>query len=377
MAGPLPEGRLIEHVGAIYDCVIDPAGWEPLVATLRRELDFANSLLVVNTLPSGRAVVHVGDGVPAEWLQRVPEYNDDILDLWGGLGRVLSLPTREPLILSEVTDRTRWLDTNRYYREWAAPQGLIDAVTIGLVQDPTMTATLTFGRHQSQGEIGDEVETLRVLAPHFARAVVISGLLDREATKAATFEIALGAASAGIVLVDDRQRIVYANPVAGAMLSAGDPIEDRGGRLGLREEAVAAQVFDRAIAAAIEAGPGPSGPVGVPGRWRDGRPCIAHVMPLRRQTVRPGSLPRGAAAVFVAAAVGPQLPGDAIALLFDLTPAELGVMELVVAGERDIARALGIASSTVKTHLLHVFEKTGCHRKADLVKLAAAMTPPL
>jgi DNA-binding CsgD family transcriptional regulator len=75
----------------------------------------------------------------------------------------------------------------------------------------------------------------------------------------------------------------------------------------------------------------------------------------------------------------PALPGDALALLYDLTPAELRVFELIATGttQPEIAHRLGIAPSTVKTHLLRVFAKTGCGRQADLIKLAASMALPL
>ena len=45
--------------------------------------------------------------------------------------------------------------------------------------------------------------------------------------------------------------------------------------------------------------------------------------------------------------------------------------------QAEIANALGIEGSTVKTHLLHIFAKTGTHRQVDLVKLAASMALPL
>jgi len=40
----------------------------------------------------------------------------------------------------------------------------------------------------------------------------------------------------------------------------------------------------------------------------------------------------------------------------------------------DVAAALGIANSTVKTHLGSLFRKTGTKRQADLVKLVAAFS---
>jgi DNA-binding CsgD family transcriptional regulator len=42
-----------------------------------------------------------------------------------------------------------------------------------------------------------------------------------------------------------------------------------------------------------------------------------------------------------------------------------------------ISRTLGIAPSTVKTHVLHLFEKTGCTRQADLLRLATNLSAPV
>jgi DNA-binding CsgD family transcriptional regulator len=71
--------------------------------------------------------------------------------------------------------------------------------------------------------------------------------------------------------------------------------------------------------------------------------------------------------------------GDALALLYDLTPAETRVFQLLAGGKTQaaVAAQLGIASSTVKTHLLKVFEKTGISRQAELVRLAASLSLPL
>ena len=64
---------------------------------------------------------------------------------------------------------------------------------------------------------------------------------------------------------------------------------------------------------------------------------------------------------------------------FELTPAELRVLQSIVdvGGVPETAVALGIAETTVKTHLHRVFAKTGTSRQADLVKLAAGFSNPL
>ena len=41
------------------------------------------------------------------------------------------------------------------------------------------------------------------------------------------------------------------------------------------------------------------------------------------------------------------------------------------AGVRQVAKTLGISEETVRSHLRHIFQKTGAKRQVDLVKLLA------
>jgi DNA-binding CsgD family transcriptional regulator len=56
---------------------------------------------------------------------------------------------------------------------------------------------------------------------------------------------------------------------------------------------------------------------------------------------------------------------------FGLTAAEAELALEIMRGDgREAAAArLGITVATVRTHLLHIFEKTGVHRQAELVRL--------
>ena len=62
-----------------------------------------------------------------------------------------------------------------------------------------------------------------------------------------------------------------------------------------------------------------------------------------------------------------------------LTPRERECLRLVDRhlSSKQIARELGIAETTVKTHLTRVFGKTGLNRQADLVRLVAGFAGPL
>jgi len=74
----------------------------------------------------------------------------------------------------------------------------------------------------------------------------------------------------------------------------------------------------------------------------------------------------------------PSAP-EVIAKTFNLTPTELRVLLAIVevGGVPEVAAALGIAVTTVKSHLGRLFEKTGVTRQAELVKLVAGYSTPL
>jgi DNA-binding CsgD family transcriptional regulator len=46
-------------------------------------------------------------------------------------------------------------------------------------------------------------------------------------------------------------------------------------------------------------------------------------------------------------------------------------------GVREVSESLGVAETTIKTHLSRLFEKTGAGRQADLIKLVAGYASPL
>jgi DNA-binding CsgD family transcriptional regulator len=345
-----------------------------------QEFDFANSIIGVLRLPAGPAPLQASVGVESRWLARIQDYGPEIVAAWGGAERIQQVPLDEPIITTQVIGRTA-LQANRYFREWAQPQGIFDAIAIALARDPTMIGNISFGRHEQAGEIGErEVEGLRLLAPHIRRAVTISNLFDMKAIEAASFASALDGLSFGLVLVDERLGIVHANAAAGRMLSERDPILSEKGML-LMHEPESQTALARAVhqGTTNESTLGPRG-IGIAARRREGGPCVIHVLPLRHSEMRGGLAPRAAAALFVAPATAPpRMPSGALALLYDLTPAETRIFEMLTDGltQANIAAALGIAASTVKTHVLHLFEKTGCQRQADLLRLSASLSSPI
>ena len=70
----------------------------------------------------------------------------------------------------------------------------------------------------------------------------------------------------------------------------------------------------------------------------------------------------------------PMSEKEACALVveqFELSPRELDVMELLVRGytHERMAEELYISKNTVKYHIQGIYDKTGCHKKDDLIAL--------
>jgi DNA-binding CsgD family transcriptional regulator len=113
----------------------------------------------------------------------------------------------------------------------------------------------------------------------------------------------------------------------------------------------------------------------------DGERYVAHVLPLTSGARRGAGLAyNAAAALFVRkVALAASSPPEVIGEMYKLTPTELRVLLAIVdiGGVPEVAAALGVAVTTVKTHLSRLYAKTGVARQADLVKLVAGFSTPL
>ena len=366
-------------IGSIYDRGVEPERWPETLKLIRNDLDFAGASLSVMALPSGNVLLEIMSLSDFAAIERTPQDTHDLVEMRGGMDKTRSFPLNEPIVLLRLRNRSEW-ESHRLYREWCKQLGVHDVLAIGLERDPTMIGSLAFLRLESVGDTEDvEIGAAWLLIPHLRRAVAISKILDVKSVVAATFETALDTLAVAVVLTDADLRIVHANAAAQAMLASRGPIRTERGKLALRSSAVAAALRTAVRQAAnSDVAIGKRGFIAAPSPNR--APCVLHVRPLDHGELRPGFAPSAVAAIFVAPAVSPSpAPNDALAALFDLTLAEAHVFAQIAEGktQAEIARALDIEIGTVKTHLLHIFAKTGTHRQADLVRLAASMTLPL
>jgi len=174
---------------------------------------------------------------------------------------------------------------------------------------------------------------------------------------------------------------VRANARGIAMLSEGTVIRDASGKLAVLDADGNRRLHDFFANAEAGNAAGSGHGVTVALSARDGERYVAHVLPLTSGARRRAGVAYSAvAAVFVRkAAFELPHPLEAIARAFKLTSAEMRVLMMIVqvGGVPEVATVLGVSEPTVKTHLQHVFQKTGMGRQAELVKLVASYMSPL
>ena len=249
MTAAISAERISDLIGAIYDSALDPSLWPAALDRIRLELGFFSATLAVVEFPGGVPILQMTAGIPETWRAWMPGCGADVVAMWGGPECIGRYPLDEPVVQSQAASRVL-METNRRYQEWLQPQGILDGVAITFARDGDLLGTIGLRRHGDAGEIGErELAVLRIIAPHFRRAVSISKLLDLQSVQVRSFAAALDAVAAGILLVDARMQVLHANDVAAGMLRSADMILTRRGELRLADTAATGR-----LQAAVSAG---------------------------------------------------------------------------------------------------------------------------
>jgi DNA-binding CsgD family transcriptional regulator/PAS domain-containing protein len=370
--------KLSALIGDIYDATLNSSLWTDVLCKASRFVGGPAASLFSKDATSKTGSYVYGYGIEPRYQQL---YFDHYVKLDPLTTAHFFAEVEEPIATADIIPYDEFLQT-RFYREWVHPQGLVDFVSS--VLDKSVTSAAMFGvfRHERDGVVDDATrQRMRLIVPHIRRAVLVARLIDLKQAQAATFADTLDGLSAGLFLVDASGRIVHANAAAHRILAVDDFLRTISGRLVARDAHIDQHL--REIFAAAESGDIEIGIKGIalPLTAHDGERHVAHVLPLTSGARRDaGTAYTAAAALFVRkAAMETPSPPKVIAKTYKLTPTELRVLLAIVevGGVPQVATALGIAETTVKTHLGHLFEKTDTGRQVDLVKLVAGFSSPM
>jgi DNA-binding CsgD family transcriptional regulator len=365
---------LTKLIGRIYDAAMAPALWPDTLAQIAGFVGGQAAGIFTKDSISKDGTPQHHFGVHPKQVQIYSETHSR-LDPFSNLrfvdvGQVVSI--------ADLVPQDEFYQ-GRFFREWMEPQGWIDAANCVLEKAVSHCSFLTIMRGEEQGAVDEDMrERMALVVPHVCRAMLIGRVVDLEQIRTAALANVLDGLRAGLFLIASDGVLLHTNSAGGAMLAGEDCLRSVGGRLSISDD-LANAMFQEALTVALPAGIRIKN-LALPVIAPNGDRYVVHVLPLNCGARREARAAHGTtAAVFVRKAVMDDLNPKVIARAFDLTPAELRVLLAVVevGGIPQAASLLGVADSTVKTHVGRLFEKTGTSRQADLVKLAAGYCNPL
>jgi len=365
--------RFSSLVGEIYDAAVDPARRN---AVLEQVAGFVGgSAVTILSRDAARISIEIHQHYGTD--SRFRElYRDRYVELDPLLDRHLDLAVEQTIGVADVMPYSDFVATS-FYREWVEPQGAIDLATVALERSNARTTILQVMRGRARGAVDDSMrERMRLIAPHIQRSRVMGRQIRARSHTMAEVAEVLDRLSTAICLFDPEGRIVHANAACRQMLADGDLIAMVGDRVVARNTQ-ADKIF-RGLFDLVAGGASLTDRRKIELMTSSGdQHYLAHAVPMAH--ARNLQRDRVAMALFLQkVSMAPQLATGAMTAAFRLTPSELRVLMAIVelGGVTDIAAKLGIAETTVKTHLGRLFEKTGARRQADLVKIAAGFAAP-
>jgi DNA-binding CsgD family transcriptional regulator len=350
-------------IGRIYDGVQDSRAWDEVMVSFARRTDAAFVAVLAADARSGEVIAprfygnessRFADGVKeyeselwkhdpaAKWAAAHPHAGlSDSRVILNDIGAVY-----EPFLRWQADRMGSW----HYQTRYLAPA---DGILFGIALHPRAELGYVDGA-------GAQLHAL--LFTHMSRAVQL-------ASRPPDF---LSAEEAWL-LVDARGCIRAASVAAERELTANDGLAREGGRL-CGGRASDTRRIDAALASALNAAEtgGAGGSVRVP-RPSGRRDWLLTISPLPRPPAPWSALRPAALVKIVDRDLAPTpAPPERLRSLFGLTHREAAIAVALVADDCDLhaaAAELGIAYSTARLHLAHVFRKTGVSSRAQLSRL--------
>jgi DNA-binding CsgD family transcriptional regulator len=380
MPEPRPEEQLIALIDLIYEAALDVDLWPNVLEK------------IADTTGTVQAWIASADRQASVVTAIAPRVDPTTLTLWSScwalwdpfFTRAMVRPCGEIYTLDDLMSREEFTAT-AVFKELLQPANCSFA-TAGstLIAEEQFCMLLAISNTPGQDYLRNEqLRLFKLISRHVGRSV----RMNRELWKLDLINLAaqehFELLPYSAMLVDMRGRVALANAAAKRMLDARDGIVLHNGRLMVSSAPDALQeLIASCVRAAAELG-GPGGEV-VMRRNFPLSPINVRVAPLRSHT-------RLADAPWIS--VGPpvavvsvrdpdfdrQQREENLRHRFGLTSAEAALATEIAKGDgrRAAAQRCGITDSTAKSHLAHIFEKTGTRRQAELIRLflSAARMP--
>lgn len=363
-------GPIEPLLDGIYDAAVDRTRWPRILGELAAHFSSGSAHLSFENFESTRGKMISSGADPAFALQ-YGEYYVTRNVLWHEFVR-----RRLSVIMCDrqVIPKER-LRKTEFYNDFLAPQDCDDLLIAPITREEECGSTITLWRsRRDDGWTGRDVARFRGLVPHLARAVRIGDHFGAAETINTFSAEALYRLGRGLFIVAASAIVLFANGIAESLLGERGGLKLRQQRLSV-EHPAQNQALQQLIVAAAQRKVGGSTIV----TRGEAAPLLLTVIPVRADNWSAvGGQP---GAIVVTKELNPAAPRllDAISRHHGLTPAETRVASELLVGDgiAAVARRLHISEATARTHRIHIFQKTGVRRQAELVRLMLEWTDGL
>ncbi|WP_454912879.1 helix-turn-helix transcriptional regulator [Variovorax gossypii] len=368
------DSGLMGAVVAASRAASDASRWQEMLSALCLRFDATAACVHTPQNTDGERGLFVDHGLPTHTLPDYVSYWAP-RDPWmaSAAAKGTCVHAGEVSIGRELVD---WdtLDRLDYFHEFAAPTGVKGLLAM-IVDDGTQPSVAPFtviGLYRRPGREEFSFQDKRAfqavhaplqLALHAHWALNRSVAVERE-----TLEL-LDAVPKPLMLLARDARVLHANTAAAGLLARNGWVGTRYGmlvRMGqLGVDAIGASL--RLVA---------QGQLQTHALWKPGPAgarATARMVPLEQRNATRLKWPDAVALLMIdePEALSPERRLAQVAVQFRLSPTELKLTQALMQGDTlaRFAEHQSIAISTVRTHLRHIFEKTGVRRQGDLIRL--------
>lgn len=341
---------LLDLVRELYDAAMEARDWSDSLSAILGPLDASRAFFVRQDLWSGAAAVLTDRANDAAHVIRFQAAAAaGLAPAWR-----LALQGGQVVRSSEMQADTVF-GRSAFYNEVIRPTGDFHGVVAQIARDRRRDFFICLHRPRGAADFNaEQVATLRRLTPHLASALRLEERLGGLQMQAAGAQAALDRLDEGVLLLDAKGAPVFANREGERQLTS--------------EPALATAIISLAAPGRRELKEGGALEV----RRAARSPLRLRVAPVNSAGLASWLPAYAVAAVFVSdPEAETRRRGEALAQTYHLTPAEARFAAEIAMGDgrAAAARRLGISSATAQSHLSRIFEKTGTHRQAELIRL--------
>jgi DNA-binding CsgD family transcriptional regulator/PAS domain-containing protein len=354
--------QLSEVISSFYDAALGHISWEEPLSLAAKAMNANNAVFSVRDPLTRKANFAFGNFGTSEVY--VKNFAEKYATLSPFVVAMAICPDGKAINPINLIGREEY-ENGRFFKEWSAPQNYHDYVGTILLRRPNAIYTLAFGRTKETPLFGDDdLEILDFITPHVVKALTISERLNTFEREKAELLLTFDSLASPLILVDREFKIRQINSAASTLLQKSEGIYQVRDVLHfndpiLQKEFRAAQYLQTGHASTFKS------------KLANGMQISALAQNIRTGRVNSATRDERILIMFDHAKTRALPSAEIITRKYDLTVAELRVLLRLVDGAtiKSAAEDLGLSTSTIKTHIAHLFQKTGTNRQSQLLRV--------